>query len=232
MLDPANTTAFAPAGTRWINKAVYHELDFYFQDNWRFRPNLVFDLGLRWEVKLHPSVDGRPILVPNQLVKLGAAPSNTLRWVEGDLFKNDYGKFLPSVGFAWDPFKSGKTSIRGNYRIASDRIATFLFGSSIFQSTPGNNTGPSNSAFGQAGGLVRNLAPVIAALVPTTTPSALRQPPVFGTGSSSVIDPDLQFPQIHEWSLSVQREWKKNVIEVNYIGNTASICWADITSTR
>ena len=218
VLDPANTATFAPAGTRWINKAIYHELDFYFQDNWRFRPNLVLDLGLRWEVKLRPSVNGRPILVPNQLVKLGAAPSNTLQWVEGDLFKNDYGKFLPSVGFAWDPFKSGKTSVRGNYRIASDRIATFLFGSSIFQSTPGNNTGPSNSAFGQAGGLVRNLGPVIAALVPTATPSALRQPPAFGTGSISVVDPDLQFPQIHEWSLSVQREWKKNVIEVNYIG--------------
>lgn len=218
VLDPANPTAFAPAGTRWINEAVYHEFDFYFQDNWRFKSNLVFDLGLRWEVKLHPNVDARPILVPNQLVKLGAAPTNTIKWVEGDLFKNDYGKFLPSLGFAWDPFKSGKTSIRGNYRIASDRIATFLFGSSIFQSTPGNNTGPSNSAFGQGGGLVRNLAPVIAALVPTATPAALRQPPVFGTGSTSVIDPDLQFPQIHEWSLSFQREWKRNVIEVNYIG--------------
>jgi hypothetical protein len=218
VLDPANPSAFAPAGTRWINAAVYHELDFYFQDNWRFRPNLVFDLGLRWEVKLHPSVDTRPILVPNQLVKLGAAPTNTLRWVEGDLFKNDLGKFLPSVGFAWDPFKTGKTSIRGNYRIASDRIATFLFGSSIFQSTPGNNNGPSNITFGQSGGLVRNLAPVIAALVPTATPAALRQPPIFGAGSTSVIDPDLQFPQIHEWSLSFQREWKRNVIEVNYIG--------------
>jgi hypothetical protein len=218
VLDPANPTAFAPAGTRWINEAVYHEFDFYFQDNWRFRPNLVLDLGLRWEVKLHPNVDTRPILVPNQLVKFGAAPTNTLQWVNGNLFKNDYGKFLPSVGFAWDPFKSGKTSVRGNYRISSDRIATFLFGSSIFQSTPGNNTGPSNSAFGQSGGLVRNLAPVIAALVPTATPAALRQPPVFGTGSTSVIDPDLQFPQIHEWSFSVQREWKNNVIEVNYIG--------------
>lgn len=218
VLDPNNPSAFAPAGTRWINKAMYHELDFYFQDNWRFRSNLVFDLGLRWEIKLHPSVNDRPILVPNQLVKLGAPPTNTLRWVEGDLFKNDFGKFLPSVGFAWDPFKSGKTSIRGNYRIASDRIATFLFGSSIFQGTPGNNTAATNSAFGQSGGLYRNLAPVIASLVPTATPSTLRQPPVFGTGSINVIDPDLQFPQIHEWSLSVQREWKRNVVEVNYIG--------------
>jgi hypothetical protein len=219
--DPANPNAFAPAGTRWLNNAHYPELDFYFQDNWRARPNLIFDLGLRWEAKLHPSVEGRQILVPNQPVKLGAPPSNTLKWVEGNLFQNDYSKFLPSVGFAWDPFKTGKTSIRGNYRIASDRIATFLFGSSIFQSTPGNNVGVTNSTFGQAGGLFRNLGTVVAALTPTTTPSNLRQPPAFGTGSISVIDPDLQFPQVHEWSFSFQREIQKNVVEVNYIGKHA-----------
>lgn len=218
--DPSNPSAFAPAGTRWINVANYTELDFYFQDNWRALPNLVFDLGLRWEVKLNPAVDGRPILVPNQPVKLGAAPTNTLRWVEGDLFQNA-NVIMPSVGFAWDPFKSGKTSVRGNYRIASDRIATFLFGSSIFQSTPGNNTGPTNSTFGQGGGLYRNLGPVIASLTPTNTPDSFRQPLPFGTGSISVIDPDLQFPQVHEWSLSFQREIRNNVVEVNYIGKHA-----------
>lgn len=212
--------SFAPAGTRWINKAKYTELDYYFQDNWRFRPNLVFDLGLRWEMKLHPSVDGRPILVPDQRVALGAAPSNTLKWVEGDVFKTA-NVWLPSVGFAWDPFKSGKTSIRGNYRIASDRIATFLFGSSIFQSTPGNNAAGSNSTFGQNGGLFRNIGPVIAALAPASTPNVLRQPKSFDTVSGSVIDQDLQFPQVHEWSISFQREIRKNVIEVNYIGKHA-----------
>lgn len=218
--DPANPSGFAPAGTRWINIAEYTELDFYFQDNWRFKSNLTLDLGLRWEVKLPPSVDGRPILVPNQSVKLGAAPSNTLKWVQGDLFKTA-NVFMPSLGFAWDPFKSGKTSLRGNYRIASDRIATFLFGSSIFQGTPGNNIGVTNSTFGQGGGLYRNLGPVIAALVPTTPPSSLRQPASFGTGSINVIDPDLKFPQVHEWSLSFQREIGKNVVEVNYIGKHA-----------
>lgn len=221
VVDPSNPNAFAPAGTRWLNNAHYPELDFYFQDNWRFRQNLVFDLGLRWEAKLQPTVDNRPILVPDQPVKLGAPPTNTLKWVEGRLFKNDYSKFLPSVGFAWDPFKSGKTSIRANYRIASDRIATFLFGSSIFQSTLGNNFGASNSSFGQGGGLYRNVAPIIAGLVPTTTPTALRQPAALGTGSTNVVDPDLQFPQIHEWSASFQREIWGNVVEVNYIGKHA-----------
>ena len=218
--DTENPSQFAPAGTRWINKATYPELDYYFQDNWRARPNLVFDLGVRLESKYHPSVEGRPILVPNQPVKLGAPPTNTLQWVEGKLFKNDH-KLLPSVGVAWDPFKTGKTSIRGNYRLASDRIATFLFGSSIFQSTPGNNVGVTNSTFGQSGGLFRNLGPVLAGLTPSSSPSALRQPAAFGTGSISVIDPDLQFPQVHEWSLSFQREIGNNVVEVNYIGKHA-----------
>jgi hypothetical protein len=85
VLDPSNPSTFAPAGTRWLNEANYNELDFYFQDNWRARSNLVFDIGLRWEAKLTPAVNGRPILVPDQPVKLGATPSNKLRWVEGDL---------------------------------------------------------------------------------------------------------------------------------------------------
>lgn len=218
--DPSNPGAFAEAGTRWINIANYTELDFYFQDNWRIKPNLVLDLGVRWEVKMNPSVDGRPILVPNQPVKLGAPPSSTLRWVEGDLFDNAH-VIMPSLGFAWDPFKSGKTSIRGNYRIASDRIATFLFGSSIFQSTPGNNTAATNSAFGQGGGLYRNLGPIFAGLAPASAPDVLRQPPAFSTNATSVIDPDLEFPQVHEWSLSFQREIQNNVVEVNYIGKHA-----------
>ncbi len=220
--DPSNPDTFAPAGTRYTFTARYPELDFYAQDNWRFRPNLVFDLGLRWEAKLNPRSDGRPILVPNQPVKIGAPATNAIKFVEGDLFKNDYSKFLPSVGFAWDPFKTGKTSIRANYRIASDRIATQLFAGFIYQSIPGNTFGASNSTFGAGGGLFRNIGSTISGLAPTTTPAILRQQAAFGTGSTTVIDPDLQFPQVHSWSLSFQREvFKDNVIEVNYIGKHA-----------
>ena len=176
---------------------------------------------MRWEGKLSPRVDDRTVLVPNQPFTLGSAPSNTIRWVEGDVFKNQFGKFLPSVGFAWDPFKTGKTSIRANYRLATDRFATFLFGSFIFQGTPGNNTSVANSTFGQGGGLFRNIGPVIAGLVPSATPDALRQPPAFSTNSINAIDPDLQTPQIHEWSFSIQREVWNNVFEANYIGKHA-----------
>ena len=189
--DPANGSGFLPRGSRWINKANYKEYDFYGQDNWRLRPNLVLDLGVRWEIRATPEEVNRPRLVPNQPVKLGAAPSNNVKWVEGELFKTAYNNIEPSVGFAWDPFKSGKTSIRGNYRLASDRFATFLFGSSIFQSTPGNALPSSNTNFGAAGGLYRNVAPIIAGLLPVITPDAARTPQAFSTNAISVIDPDL-----------------------------------------
>jgi len=209
-------TAFEPAGTRYNFTAYYPEYDFYIQDTWRFRQNLTFDIGVRYEPKLSPSSSGLPILRPNQSVTLDDEPSNTLRYEEGKLFKNDLNNFSPSIGFAYDPFKKGKTSIRANYRLAYDRISSFVFASSIFQSTPGNNIAfPTNNAFGEGGGLLRNIQPIVA----TSTPNQLRQAPPFGTGTLTVIDPDLVFPEVHQWFGGVQHEIGFNsVLEVNYIG--------------
>lgn len=209
--------SFAAPGTRWTFRHFYPELDFYFQDSWKVAPNFLLDLGVRYEVKFSPSSSGLPILAPNQLVAVDGSPSNTIRWEEGKLFKNDLNNFSPSVGFAWDPFKKGKTSIRANYRIVYDRFNSQVNGAQLFQSAPGNNIGVSNTSFGQGGGLLRNGLPN---LVPTTTPNVLRQPPSFGTGLQTVFDPRSEYPEITSWSVSFQQEvfWG-NVLEVNYIGN-------------
>lgn len=209
-------SSFEPAGTRYNFVAHFPEYDFYVQDSWRFRPNLLFDLGLRYEAKLSPSSDGLPVLRPNQPTRVDSPASNSLRYEEGKLFQNDLNNFSPSIGVAWDPFKDGKTSVRANYRLAYDRFATFLFSSSIFQNTPGNNIGVFNTAFGQGGGLLRNGLPT---LTPSSTPNVLRQPAAFGTGTLTVIDPDLVFPEIHQFFVGVQREIGFNsVLEINYIG--------------
>lgn len=213
--DPNNPNQFAPAGTRWNLTSHYPEYDFYAQDTWKFRPNLTFDLGLRYEAKIAPATDERPILGPDKPVTVGAAAANDIKFVERKLFDNDLNNLSPSIGFAWDPLKDGKTSIRANYRLSYDRFATFLFSSSIFQNALGNTFVSSNPTFNQAGNLIRDGLP---ALTPALTPGTLRQAPAFGTGSVTVIDPDLVFPEVHQFALSFQREVFRNaVLEVNYI---------------
>ncbi|MGI8813185.1 MAG: carboxypeptidase regulatory-like domain-containing protein [Pyrinomonadaceae bacterium] len=218
VVDPSNPTQFAPAGTRWNWRAYYPEYDFYVQDTWRFRPNFILDLGLRYEIKLSPSSKDLPVLRPNQPFTVGAAPTNTLRWEEGKLFKNDFNNFSPSVGFAWDPFKSGKTSIRANYRLSYDRFPSQVFANSIYQSAPGNTFSASATGIAQSNLLLRNGLP---SLVPSLTPNQLRQPPAFGTASGGItlVDPDTQYPESHQWFAGIERELKwNNVVEVNYIG--------------
>ncbi|CAN5756041.1 hypothetical protein BH24ACI3_BH24ACI3_07030 [soil metagenome] len=216
VVDPNNPNAFAPGGTRWNWRAYYPEYDFYIQDTWRARSNLTFDIGLRYELKLSPSSKDLPILRPTTPFTAGAAPSNTLTWQEGDLFKNDTNNFSPSVGFAWDPFKSGKTSIRANYRLSYDRFPSQVFANSVYQSAPGNTFAASAVGIAQQNLLLRNGLPN---LFPSLTPSQLRQPPSFGTGTVTVLDPDTQYPKSHQWFAGIQREiWGGNVVEVNYIG--------------
>ncbi|MDQ3633682.1 MAG: TonB-dependent receptor [Acidobacteriota bacterium] len=207
---------FEPAGTRYNFTSYYPEYDFFVQDTWKARSNLTFDLGLRYEAKLSPSSEGIPILRPDQPISVDAPQSNTLRYEEGKLFENDLNNLGPSVGVAWDPFKNGKTSVRANYRLSYDRFPTFVFASSIFQNTPGNNTGVFDTSFGQSGGLLRNGLPTLA---PSSTPNVLRQPSAFGSGTLTVIDRDLVFPEVHQYFVGVQREIGfKSVLEINYIG--------------
>ncbi len=210
-------TVFSPAGSKWDFKATYPEYDFYIQDTWKARSNLTFDLGLRWEAKLQPTSKGRPILRPVQPFTIGSPASNTLSWTKGNLFEDDLNNFSPSVGVSWDPFKNGKTSIRANYRLSYDRFNSFVFASSIFQSAPGNTIAVTNTT----GGLLRNGYPNLSPSTTTTpTPLSALTPIPFSTSSITVVDPALQFPEIHQWSISFQREvFKNTVLEINYIGN-------------
>jgi len=210
--------SYAPGGTTFLFKAWFPELDFYAQDTWKPRANVTIDAGLRWELKLHPTNPDGLIRVPNQRVAVDAQPSNTLRWVNGDLYKNDVNNASPSVGIAWDPKGDGKSALRGNYRLAYDRINTFLLSSGIFQSIPGIALGVVNTPFGQAGGRLRDGLP---SLQPRESPADFLQPATT-PNSIRVVDPEFQSPLTHGWAVTYQREvWNKTMVEVAYVGRRA-----------
>jgi hypothetical protein len=220
---------YLPGGSLFINDARYGEYDWYAQDTWKVNRRLTIDFGMRWEGRLTPFARNR-LFTPNQLVTVGATPSNTLKWIDNDLYKSDLNNWSPSFGFAWDPFGNGKTAIRGNYRLAYDRINTFVISSQIYNSIPGVVLGVSNSTFGQTGGpggVGGRLRDNLPSITPPagTRPVDFAQPAPVGAASTgiTVMDPDFRSPMTNMWSLNFQRELPLGlVVEASYIGRRAS----------
>src|SRR6185436_2867599 len=87
------------------------ELALFAQDNWKIKPNLTVNYGLRWEGAFNPTPD--------------ASNTTLLDRVNGFVFPlgrstdpsapipDQTSQFGPRVGFAWDPGNDGRTAVRG-----------------------------------------------------------------------------------------------------------------------
>jgi hypothetical protein len=84
----------------------------YAQDDWRVRSNLTVNLGLRYEIMTLPTeVHGLFRSTPSLL---GGTPEHRDHyWLSNPTLHN----FTPRVGFSWDPFRNGKTAVRGGFGI-------------------------------------------------------------------------------------------------------------------
>jgi hypothetical protein len=117
----------------------------YFQDDYRILPNLTINLGVRYEMGTPVTdVNGR---VSNLVHLTDATPKL------GDPYYNNPSKknFAPRIGFAWDPFKDGKTSVRGGMGIFDMLILPYNFQGRLPRSLPyflgGTVKNPPNSSF-------------------------------------------------------------------------------------
>jgi hypothetical protein len=208
----------AVADTRYTN------LEFYFGDTWKLRPNLTLELGARYSLLFEPYDADDEIssfLLELYDPALGAAPCNGLAVPKGtnpcsgiagattptefsnrSLRKNNYKNIAPRLGVAWDVFKNGKTAIRAG-------LGQFF--------------------------LRERVSPVVAAL--TSNPPFIRSvagtrtldaPATFSNNSATVgapaysFDPRARTPYSWQFNVTVDQEvWKGAVLEVAYVGNRA-----------
>jgi len=212
-----------------------HEYDFYVQDSWKIRTNLTLNFGLRYQF------NGVPYEVDNNLSNLfqnasGAAPDMLDPTTPGCdpnlptckgftfslvgpgtghlLYDNNFNNFEPRLGFAWDPFRDGKTSVRGAFGIFHDRVFGNLFGNAT-----------SNPPFQQTPFLEPFDQPETVGL-PTTVPTTFHSVdgdcnPTCGSAFfPTIIAKHFPMPYTSSWNFGIQRELLRDLtIDVNYVGN-------------
>ena len=108
---PATVTAVA-SGTALPEAGVRQSIvGVYVQDDWKLRPNLTANLGLRYEIATSPvEVNGK---IENLVNLTDATPRLGGSYYTNPTLKN----FEPRVGIAWDPYGKATTSVRAAFGI-------------------------------------------------------------------------------------------------------------------
>jgi hypothetical protein len=170
----------------------------YFQDDWRMRPNLTINLGVRHEYTSVPSEKfGRLANIENLF-----SPTTTV----GDPLypQTTLDNFSPRVGFAWDPWSNGTTSVRGGLGLFYEPLLYRNILTSIDRQPP--FWADIDPPVAQLTGLFPNLNPHLARLA-------------LGPQAVHALDRDVKTPYTMQTSLSVQRMiGGNNVAEVGYTG--------------
>jgi hypothetical protein len=216
---------FGETDTMQIGQNRYKNLEFYFGDTWKAKPNLTLELGVRYSLLFEPtdardrisSFDpalynpARPASDPcnGLVVPKGTNPcagiagaSTPKEFSNRSLRENNYKNLAPRLGVAWDVFSDGKTAIRGGFGLFYLRERTSPYFAALTLNSPFARTvGGERTLDGSA---YLNL------------PTAVNGAPKFG------VSPEAATPYSMQFNVSVGRQlWNETVLEVAYVGNRA-----------
>jgi len=194
---------------------------FYAQDTWRASRRLTLNYGLRYEPYLNWRSDqgeqaifapGRqstvyPNLPPGLLV-IGDAgvPKNG--------FHNLWSRLEPRLGFAFDPFGDGKTSLRGGYGVFYEVLSTVAL-SNFDTMQPFTTAATINEPFSFTDPYRGQVNPF-----PAPIPAPKTLPLARPLGTTYVFPANLHLPRIQQWNFTVERQLPASlVLRAAYVGS-------------
>jgi hypothetical protein len=217
----SRTSGFVKGATS-RQELSYYTLGFYGGDTWRLRPNFTLNLGLRWEFISVPTERNGLALLPLGGLNALSDPQASLDFFGSGtgrtFFSNDFDNFAPSISIAWDPFKSGKTSIRAGYSISYGIDSNLTTVRNAFINNAGLSSAvalPNLTGTVSRNGIVPIPAPTFK--VPRTAADNIA---LSSQSALFTIDPNLRVPYVQQWTLGVEREvLPDTAVEVRYVGN-------------
>ncbi len=93
----------------------------YVQDDYKLLTNLTVNLGVRYEMATVPTETANQLATLINLTDAG--PKIGSPYFSNPTLRN----FAPRVGFSWDPFKTGKTTVRGAFGMYDVLPLTYQF---------------------------------------------------------------------------------------------------------
>ena len=174
------------------DKILQPSYDVFAQDSFKWKPNFTINIGLRYAWNATPSE------AAGRFTNFDPTTGNLIQ--VGQPYQQSNLNFQPRVGFAWDPFKNGKTSVRGGYAIMTQAPTT-----NIVSPLSGNPPFAVPIAASSATNAITAEDPSAAVVGTSLGPSA--------------INPGFDNSYAQDWNLSVQRQITTNLgLEVAYVG--------------
>jgi hypothetical protein len=169
-------------------------LGFFVQDNYKIKPTLMLELGLRYEWNMTPTERY------DRFIAFDPATASLVRvGIDFDKVYHQNNKNVqPRVGFAWDPFGNGKTSVRAAYALQTDQPMTSIV------------IGPTTN-------------PPLA--IPLTFSGAIRLDNALNLAGPAGLAPqsiaqDFDNAYLQSWNFNVQRELRRNLaLSIGYFGS-------------
>jgi Carboxypeptidase regulatory-like domain/TonB dependent receptor/TonB-dependent Receptor Plug Domain len=179
----------------------------YFQDDWRIRPNLTLNLGLRYETTtVEKETTGQLAVlygIADPAAHCGVSVSGC--GATGPLYQNPTHKdFQPRVGFAWDPFHNGKTAVRGGFGLFDNLPLIYEYTGMEILAAPFFELGSINKASALAGTFYTGASPLLG----------------LTSFRGAYIENKMPRNYVMQWNLNIQREIAPSVTAfVGYVGS-------------